>query len=333
MIITLTASADASIYQRFPTLNTGYDEILEIGKLKKQGDDDTVYSGSSTVVSLINFDVSDHANWAPTASIYLNLKIASASSLNKNQSVVAYLMSSSWEEGSGYYLQQPYNKEDGATWTSVNGLYSSSVSASYTISTYPIQDIKFDITSLVNYGIYSASWNGLAITLPSASLVDGNNSSNIKVFSSQTHTIYQPTLTVEWNNQTYSTGSLKPLPTGDVEISYKNIKEQYVYGTKQNVYLVVRDKYPSKSFNTVLRYQNKYYLPKTSYYRIVDIAANTLINDFTSAATVDCSDNSNYILLDTTKLSRGRYYRLEFKIVKSNGEIIFVSPLETFTVR
>lgn len=333
MIITLTASADTSIYQRYPTINTGYDEILEIGKLKRDGDDDTVYSGSSTVVSLLNFDVSDHANWAQTASIYLNLKIASASALNKNQKIHAYLLPSEWEEGSGYYLQQPYNKEDGATWNSINGLYSSSVSASYTISTYPIQDIKFDITSLVNYGINSASWHGIALALPSASLADGNNTSNIRVFSSQTHTIYQPTITVEWNNQIYSTGSLKPLPAGDIEISYKNMKEQYVYGTKQNIYLVVRDKYPPKSFNTVLRYQNKYYLPTTSYYRIVDVAANTLINDFSSAASINCSDGSNYILLDTTKLSKGRYYRLEFKVVKSNGEVLLISPLETFTVR
>lgn len=333
MIITLTASADTSIYERYPTVNAGYDEILEIGKLKKEGDDNTIYSGSSTVVSLINFDISNYASWAATASIYLNLKIASASALNKNQNIVAYLFPTAWEEGSGYYLQQPYNKEDGATWDTVNGLYSSSVSASYTISSYPVQDIKFDITGLVTHSVLYANWYGIALTLPSASLADGNNTSNIRVFSSQTHTIYQPTITVEWNDQIHTTGSLKVLPVGDIEISYKNMKEEYVYGTKQNIHLVVRDKYPTKTFNTTLRYQNKYYLPKTAYYRIVDVAADTIINEFSSAATVNCSDGSNYVLLDTTKLSRGRFYRIEFKIVKSNGEILLFSPLETFTVR
>lgn len=333
MIITLTASADTTLYQRYPRVNTGYDEILEIGKLKKPGDENVYYSGSASVVSLINFDISDHINWAPTASVYLNLKIASASVLNKDQVVVAYLMSSSWEEGSGYFIQQPYNAEDGATWESVNGLYSSSISSSYTINTYPIEDIKFNITSLINYAVTSSSWNGLAITLPNTSLEDGSNKSNIRVFSSQTHTIYAPTITVEWDNQSYQTGSLKPLPTNQIEISYKNIKEEYVYGSKENVYLVVRDKYPTKTFNTTLRYQNKYYLPKTAYYRIRDVAANTLLNDFSTASSLNCSDNATYFLLDTSRLNKGRYYRIEFKIVKPNGEVLLFSPLETFTVK
>jgi hypothetical protein len=333
MIVTLKPIADASIYERYPTLNTGLDEILEIGKLKIPGDDNTVYSGSADVASIIQFDTSNYLNWSPSASIYLNFKIASASRLPRNQKIYAYPYTGSWQEGTGYFIQQPYNAEDGIVWNNVSAsLRSNTYSASATLTGYPLQDFSIDITSFKPF-ISSSNLNGIILALSEADSLDETNYTNVKVFSVQTHTVYEPTLTVVWNDQVFSTGSLKPLPAGQVEISFRNVKEQYVYGSKELINLVVRDKYPAHGFNAVARYDNKYYLPTTSYFRIRDVAADTLITDFSEGNKISCANNNSYFMLDTTTLYKGRYYRLEFKVVKSNGEILLFSPLETFVVR
>lgn len=334
MIVTLKPLQDATVYERFPTLNTGLDEILEIGKLKYPGDSDTVYSGSADVVSILQFDTSAHLSWNASASFYINFKIANASKLPRNQKVIAYPFTGSWEEGTGYFLQQPYNAEDGIAWNDISSSFRNpTYSASATLTGYPLEDFSINITSFANTFISSSTLNGVVIALPQQDSENGSNQTNVKVFSTQTHTIYQPTLTVIWDDQVYTTGSLKVLPVDEVEISFRNIKAQYVYGSKQIVNLIVRDKYPSHTFNAVTRYDNKYYLPITSYFRIRDVASDTVISDFSEGSKISCAGNVNYFMLDTTPLYKGRYYRIEFKVVKSNGEILLFSPMETFVVR
>ena len=333
MIVTLKAIADAALYEQYPDLNTGLDEILEIGKLKGPDDDNSVYSGSADVISIIQFDTSNYLNWAPSASIFVNFKIASASRLPRNQKILAYPFTGSWDEGTGYFIQQPYNAEDGIAWSDISSSFrNNQYSASVTLTGYPLQDFSINITSFAPF-ISASNLNGIVLALSEADSLDETNYTNVKVFSSQTHTVYEPTLTVVWDDQVFSTGSLKPLPTGQVEISFRNMKEQYVYGSKEIINLVVRDKYPSHGFNATARYDNKYYLPTTAYFRIRDVAADTLITDFSEGNKINCANNNNYFMLDTAPLYKGRYYRIEFKVAKSNGEILLFSPLETFVVR
>lgn len=334
MIVTLKPIADATLYERYPTVNTGLDEILEIGKLKREGDDNSVLAGNADVISILKFDTSDYTSWAVSSSFFLNLKIASASYLPKNQTVLVYPFTGSWEEGTGYFLQQPYNAEDGIVWNDISASFRHPLySASAVLSGFPLQDISIDVSAFTPGFISASNFNGLIVALPLENSTDGQNYTNIKTFSSQTHTIYEPTLTVVWDDQVYNTGSLKSLPVGEVQISFRNLNEQYVYGSKQIVNLIVRDKYPPATFNTVARYDNKYYLPVTSYFRIRDVASDTLLFDFSDASKISCTDNNSYFMLDTTHLYKGRYYRIEFKVIKSNGEILLFSPLETFVVR
>ena len=107
----ITASADASIYERYANLNTGHDEILEVGK--KQ---DKLEISNGRVRSLVKFTLTDLVGAPTNSDAYLSLKVANATKLNQNELVYVYPVSRSWEEGSGYFEQSPLKSDDGATW-------------------------------------------------------------------------------------------------------------------------------------------------------------------------------------------------------------------------
>jgi len=144
---------------------------------------------------------------------------------------------------------------------------------------------------------------------------DYTNKSNIKVFSTQTHTIHQPTLEIAWDSQVFSTGTLQAIPSLNVKIVPSNLRETYTKGDVDKVNLVVRDQYPLRSFDSTLRYKNKYYLPATSYYSIVDIQSNTTVIPFDDYSKIDTNVTGSYIVLDTTPLYNGRFYKLKIKVV------------------
>lgn len=340
----LSPIKDTTIYERFPTRNTGLDEILEIGKLKKQTDIDYIYTGSR-VRALIQFDSASLAAH-PTSSVsyYLNLYLAHATDVNRYQRLDVYMVSRSWVEGSGYYYQEPSNVEDGATWQYVGGVSSSrwvtsgsdylpSPTATCQLTDVPIRDIRIDVTTIVSaaYANLSTEWHGMLIKFPDADESSSLNQGNIKVFSSNTHTVFAPKLEAVWNDQVFSTGSLKPIPNSSVSIMPKNIKEAYTLGEIDKMYLIVRDKYPEKRFDETPRYKNIYHLPSQSYYRITDTVSGVKLYDFDSYSAVNCDVSGSYIVLNTNGLDVNRYYTLELKVIR-NGLVFFPEFVYTFKV-
>ncbi len=206
----------------------------------------------------------------------------------------------------------------GVLWTIGGGnLLTGSTSASITLSEYPLQDLRIDVTNILR-PIVSESlqnmFNGLVIQFPTIDELNITNEGNIKVFSTQTHTIHQPTLEISWDNQTFVTGSLSAIPSVNVKVVPENLRESYTKGDVAKVGLTVRDEYPLKSFDSTLRYKNKYYLPTSSYYSITDTQSNTVIVDFDDATKINCDVSGSYIVLDTTPLYKGRFYTLKFKV-------------------
>lgn len=338
----ISASSDATIYERFPTFNTGLDEIIEIGKEKKSSDTDLMYS-SSSVRFLINFDLSNSSSWDSSANYYLNLYIANAKDVHRYQEILVYPVSQSWVEGSGYRYQDWKNVEDGVDWysasvstpwTTEGGDYITSVSSSYTFSQVPIRDVKIDITNIMSdvvSGSAGYDWNGLLVKFTTTEEQNSRNKGNIKFFSSNTHTVFAPKIEIVWNDQTFSTGSLKPIPDSNVSIIPKNIKQAYTVGEVDRVRLVVRDPYPDKRFDAKKRYQNKYYLPSESYYRITDEVSGVKIHDFDSYSAINCDASGSYILLDTSGLDVDRHYMLELK-VKNDSLVYFPEFRYSFKV-
>lgn len=327
----LTASKDVTLYQAYPTTNSGFDEILEIGKVI---DDSVELVGATAFASasartLISFDLPTTASVFSGSSYFLNLKLANASDVKRNQTILIYAVSQSWDEGSGYLYQQPNNVNDGATWQQLGtgvswsmaggDFLTGSTSQSISLTSYPLEDLRIDVTRILQPIVsqsLQSSFYGLALQFPVADEQDSENEGNVKVFSTQTHTVHQPTLEIAWDNQVFITGSLKAIPTLNVKVSPTNLRDSYAKGDVDRVSLVVRDQFPLKSFDSVLRYNNKYYLPSSSYYSIVDTQSNITIIPFDDYSKVDTDATGSYVVLDTSPLYKGRFYTLKFKVVQ-----------------
>lgn len=338
----LPTTQDATIYEIYPTLNTGLDEIIEVGKIIKSLDASVMYASGSTRM-LLDFDIPSAQQYASGSVYYLNLKIANAKNVNRYQQLMVYPVSRRWVEGSGYFYQDVENTEDGVTWknatnttawTTSGSDYTTALYSSYTLSKVPIEDIKIDVTNIIApvvAGTNATTWRGLVVKFPDADELDATNVGNIKFFSGNTHTIFAPKLEIVSVNQTFVTRSLKPIPSSNVTIVPKNMKEAYTLGEIDKIYLVVREPYPDRKFDATQRYRNIYYLPSESYFRIRDQVADMVIYDFDKYSTVSCDASGSYIILDTSGLDVNRYYTLDLK-VKSNGLVFFPEFNYTFKI-
>lgn len=323
----ISPSKDTTLYQAFPTNNAGLDEILEIGKVVDLALVEPNYITASAR-TLLYFDLPTTESVSPNANYFLNLRLANASNVQRNQKILVYQVSQSWDEGSGYFYQNIQNVNDGATWRQLNSYTSwsmyggdfltGSTSASVTLTEYPIQDLRINVTNILRPIVSQSLQNtfyGLALQFPRADETSSLNEGNIKVFSSQTHTIHGPTLEIAWDSQIYNTGSLVKIPSSlNVKVVPNDLRESYEKGDVTRISLTVRDKYPLRSFDSTLRYKNKYYLPSSSYYSIIDTQANVTIIPFDEYSKINCDTNGSYINLDTSMLYKGRFYTLKYKI-------------------
>ena len=172
---------DATIYSGGTTasINTGFDEILEINKVVN--DNGTIGNVSRV---LIDFDYAyisesiQNGRIPSTAKFYLNLFDATSEEVEASQSLHVYMVSGSWKQGTGKLDHDPVTSDgasyqyrdhdaktpwvtgsrldDGGAWftSSISSQYE--VSSSYSIS-FDKKDVRADVTSLVKNHIYSSS--------------------------------------------------------------------------------------------------------------------------------------------------------------------------------
>ena len=325
----LTPTKDASIYEVFSTLNTGYDEILEVGKLRN----DRQYSNGA-VRSLIQFDLTDLQGAPTTSVVFLNLTVAHAEKLRQDELVYICQVSSSWNEGSGYTMQTPFVSDDGVTWrTKTSGSYWNASGSDYltdivvsqSVTDLTNDELRINVTDLIAPMISGSSLTdnyGLILFFTGSSEDDNDNEGNIRFFSRQTHTVHEPRLELAWLNQTFTTGSLSTLPNFDIELAPKNLKSEYTKGDKSKLYFTVRDKYPAKTYTNTSRFSNKYYLPSGSQFSIVDAGSGTTVVPFDQYSHVDCDTVASYVLIDTTPLYKNRHYDLKLKVTLGSETMI-----------
>lgn len=332
MITHIPITADATIYDgQFKDINTGLDEIVEIGKTSP--DASGVSLRKMITRSLMWFDSSKLFDCPPGARFFLSLRLAHAADIKRYQEIEVHPLEDTWVEGSGYFYQSTVNARDGVTWTErTTGLpwatpgssYNQSIVSTHVVKEYPVYDVRIDITDIIAPLFQSPpgyNWYGIILKFPDADESNSANQGNIKFFSSNTHTIYAPQIEVVWDSQTFVTGSLKTIPDNRISVMPRNLKEAYKTGESDRIRLVVRDLYPDKRFDSVRRHDNKYYLPETTYYKITDVSAGTPIHDFSDYSRVSCDASGSYIILDTGGLSVDRYYSIELKV--ATGDLVF----------
>ena len=347
---------DTTLYQTSSSMNTGLDEIVEVTKTMNQ-------SGGNVRVSriLTQFDLSEisasmvRGTIASDAKFYLNMYDANPTNLSYSQSLYAYPVSQSWAEGEGFFQDNPDTKE-GASWAYRDGITQASYWTSgsnetggawYTASygsqsfAYETTDMRMDVTPIVKKWLDKTYQNTGFIIKRSGSLSNTDTSTDegsadrlgtFKFFSRQTNTIYPPKLEVEWYDTVWSTGSLSPLTSANLEdlVFYmKSLKSKYKEKSKEKFRVVGRERYPTKSYsNTASEYLTSKYLPSGSkgsiggdgsYYSVRDTQTEDVIIPYGTGSLMSCDSTGNYFNLWMNGLQAERYYKFEFKVVSGSN--------------
>ena len=231
---------------------------------------------------------------------------------------------------------------DGGSWftSSIDGQYA--VSASFAL-TKATRDIRMDVTDLVSNHIYSASSypnRGLILKRESITPTDSTFSfnsgsdttkdessstrfGNLKFFSTDTHTIYPPKLEVMWDDSSFSTGSLSPLSSTDLErlkIYFKNIRDEYKEDSIVKFRLVGRELYPTTTFGTTPAELDVKFLPSASaFYSVRDADTEEIIVPFGTGSKISCDSTGNFFNFMMDGLQAERNYRFCIKVISGSG--------------
>ena len=367
-------TTDTTIYEGDVTssINTGLDQIIEVEKHVNS-------TGTTVNVSriLMKFDYnyisqSIQSGIIPsTAKYYLNLYDASSQELAVEQTLFAYIISGSWNGGTGTKDRDPA-LSDGASWkyrdsdtvkttwmggtdTNQGGSWFTSSVSQYNVSAsenlvYETKDIRMDITGLVNNHIYSSSVYpnyGFIIkrenlhtsssrfsifdptTATGSAEGDATQLGHLRFFSRETNTIFPPKLEVEWDDSSFSTGSLSALSSTDLEnltIYFKGLRDEYKQKSKVKFRLVGRELYPTRGFDTTPAALTVKYLPSGStainqgtYYSVVDALTEDVIVPFGTGSIVSCDSTGNYFNLWMDGFMPERHYKFQIKVVSGSG--------------
>jgi hypothetical protein len=298
-----------------------------------------------------------------TAKYYLNLFDATSDEVEVEQSLHIYMVSGSWKQGSGKLDHDPVTQNgatyqyrdheaktpwvtgsvltDGGSWfTASSGQYE--VSSSYNL-TFDKKDVRADVTDMVNNFIYSSSVypnNGFIVKRedsgsygdhPSSSMFDFNTGQegdssrlgNLQYFSRETHTIYPPKLEAEWDDSSWSTGSLSALSSTDLErlkVYFKNMKTEYKEKSIVKFRVVGRELYPSSSFSATPSELGVKYLPSASVeYEVRDADTEEVIIPFGSGSRISCDSDGNFFRVQMNAFQAERNYRFCVKVVSGSG--------------
>ncbi len=231
---------------------------------------------------------------------------------------------------------------DGGAWFtgSMGGQYKVSSSFALTKAT---RDVRVDVTDLVKNHLYSSSLfpnNGFLVKReslytssvdfsfnPGGDTTKDESSStrlgNLKFFSTDTHTIYPPKLEVVWDDSSWSTGSLSPLVTADLErlkIYFKNLREEYKEDSVVKLRVVGRELYPTTTFATTPAELNVKYLPSASaFYSVRDADTEEVIIPFGTGSKISSDSSGNYFNLMMNGLQAERNYRFCIKVISGSG--------------
>lgn len=348
----ITASKDATIYLQQPKQNTGLDEILEISK---------VYYGNlkDTARTLIKFDTtalsaSLLSGEVTMSSCDLILKECESNEIPIDYTIYAYAVSQSWDMGIGTRFDDisidgvTWNyKKTGEDWLTNSGSLNPQTTGSltgkggvwYTGSyatqsfNYQSSDIEMDIIPLISAWLSGSFPNeGIILKHTSSLENDTNDYGQLKFFSKETNTIYQPKLRIGWDDSVFTTGSLTELTSDDIHVTFKKLKARYKVNSKPEIRVFAREKYPLKSYTQLYSYNDVKYLPETTYYQIKDVITDEVIVPFGDYTKVSCDSNGNYFKVNLTNWETNREYYIEIKIDRDGAIEYFSDKDLTFLV-
>jgi len=348
---------DAFIYSEIPTGSAGRDEILEIGSYPRAGvgqSKRTLIKYDSTELHSIIDNYSDIGS----VSTELQLNLAEASEVPTSYTIEGYPLAEAWIEGIGRYgsnpidtsgvswyksdgisnwstlpitgveeYQNPSGQSGGGIWLSDNTLH---VSQTHTVTS--THDVKLDITPIVT-AFYNDTIDNHGILLKLQDDLEflADRQFILKYFSTQTHTVYPPTINIKWDDSTYNS-NLTEISDADAVITVKGNKGEYVDTGKQRFRLNIRPRYPQRVFQTTSVYLDNFKLPEASHWGIRDEHTEEMVIDFDTTYTKISADNtSSYFDIFMEGLQPERYYRILVK-TEIDGSTVVLDNNQVFKV-
>ena len=365
------AERDTTLYEKFPEQNTGIDQILELTKIasgsKLNGIIQSKTFNSRILIDfgseLTKLSSSIHSGEIPrignhklSSSVFLSLKASDASDLLQSYTIEAYPVSESWENGNGFFSDDPINRvgaswfhrsgdaslgsardwdtgsahssnELGATETFGGGTWvtGSGFEASQSFQNES-PDIKMNVSDIVQKMFNgSVTNNGFIIKRRHSDEIDDEVRGNLKFFGRESHTIFVPKLEVCYDDSDLS-GNVSIISSDTYVPYFKNIKAEYRRSEIAKFRVGVRPEFPNKSFVTESFFLTGERLPLSSSYSIIDSVTNETIIPFTeineefvnSKTKISSDDLGSYFKLRMDSFMPERYYKIMLKMIRND---------------
>ena len=335
----LKATKDASIYRGNPNMNTGLDPILEVTKTFP-GDD----AAAEITRALLHFDVSplSGSNYSVAE---LLLTETRSTEIQLDYDIFAFPVAERWTMGTGRSDDTIVN-DNGVTWNFRNGetalewssptgsnisgsgeggIWRADIVSSQTYD-YETSDVAMDVTPIVDAHVSeSIENNGIILKFSSGSENDSVDYGQLKFFSKETHTIYEPLIRVgildsEFDQDKFESGSFQDIRTVKV---HANVKTEYFVDESYRIDLVCRELYPVKLFDSFKYDATGCFLPEDSFYRVIDIASGRELIPYSEYSKIQLDEYGNFINIDFTNWEIDRDYAIELKIMQNKSPIFF----------
>tara|TARA_R110001592_G_scaffold45253_9_gene144827 strand:+ start:543 stop:1667 length:1125 start_codon:yes stop_codon:yes gene_type:complete len=359
MIYNIYTDRDTTLHEKYPTQNTGIDQILSLAKIASGSLLNGFYQSntyntrilldfatqlSEVSNSIVSGEIPVPGLGTASSSFFLTLNAADASSLPISYSLMAFPVSESWDNGTGYFDDIPI-ATNGASWkyrkgsvewasgSQINsgggggtteaggGTWYTEYEATASFD-YASPDIRMNITSIVQEWFKNTiPNNGLILKRPTTDEIDSSTFGVLNFFGRDTHTIYMPKIEVAWDDSNIDTSGLTELTDDNITLYFKNLKPEYKEPSRTKLRVVGRKTYPTKTYSTASFYSRIEHLPTSSYYSIKDAYTEETIVPFNDTYTkLSCDSTGNYFNVRFNGLLPERTYRFCIKTINDGGD-------------
>jgi hypothetical protein len=365
----LFSEKDTTILSQYPAQNTGRDEILDISNYNGININSSAAGDLPAVArSLVQFkqstidDIVDNTIGSSNYQANLKLYLANAENAPLEYEIYAYPISGTWDMGTGRTSDVP-KTEDGCSWgfrgTSGSNAWTASaftnfVTASYgsaigggnwytgstTVNPEASQSFTYTSDKDISLNVTNAVklWTAASFSNDGFILKLGDENEFVdeyvekQYFSMDTHTIYPPELEFKWNDASYNT-PLTPVTSSDFVIGFTNLKQEFEDSGIYKFRVKVRDKFPTRAFQSSSVYLNAKVLTSSSYWGLKDIKTDQMVIDFdTSYTKISADSGSNFFTVHMNGLEPERYYQLMVKTIVNDETLIIEDKGNYFKV-
>lgn len=341
----------STLYSENEIMNTGKDEILEVGSyITGIGERSVARFLVQVSKKRLEESFTDLIGTIPF-SASINVKLAEASEIPTEFELEVYPVAQEWTNGTGKFNDTPVNTtgvswshrlsqeegpwltsnfppnitgsfnpdiEGGGNWlTEIGGI---EVENSQLFELDDNLDIEVDVTNFIS-GILDQTLNNNGFIVKLKNDVDFGESLNtrLRYFSNDTNSIYRPYLQLSWDDSTYVTGSLSVVDDPSVTIIPTNLKQTYFEDSSAQLRLTARKEFPERTFSTGSLYIDNNALPENSLWSLKDETTGETVIPFDEQGTkISCDEKGPFFNIYLQGLEPQRYYRIIYKVPVGN---------------